>query len=320
MKSFFKLVRIQNLLIIAFTQYMVRWFLIYPILCSVNFTLQLSEFHFFLLALSTVLIAAAGYAINDYFDVKIDRVNKPQQLVIGKGIKRRVAMGAHTVMNVLAILLAFYVSYSIGIWKLTLVHVMAAAGLWFYSTTFKRQFLIGNVLIAVFTAFIPVLVATYELIPCYQVYFNFNPDPVFHRIWNHVFALSFFAFITTLVREIIKDMEDVEGDKEYGCETLPIVLGKNMAKVVAVVLSLITMACLFYLQLVQWKLDDMYSFYYFSFAIQLPFIVLIYKIVTAEAQQQFRIASHINKFIMLMGICYLFVFSYLLFEYLHAVS
>ena len=99
MLSFLKLIRIQNLLIIAFTQYMVRWCILYPIFKVCKYDLQMSNFQFFLLSLSTVMIAAAGYAINDYFDVRIDKVNKPERMIIDKGVKRRVAIGAHTVIN-----------------------------------------------------------------------------------------------------------------------------------------------------------------------------------------------------------------------------
>lgn len=121
---------------------MVRWCLIFPILKTQSryYTLQLSEIQFFLLVLSTVLIAAAGYIINDYFDVRADKVNKPKRLVIDNGVKRRVAIGAHTVINLVAILLGLYVSYAIGVTKLAFIHFICATGLWFYSTTFKNNF------------------------------------------------------------------------------------------------------------------------------------------------------------------------------------
>jgi 4-hydroxybenzoate polyprenyltransferase len=170
MFAFLKLIRLKNLLIIAFTQCMMRWCLISPALKTKGFDLQLSNFHFFLIVIATVMIAAAGYVINDYFDVRIDKVNKPERLVIGKGVKRRVAMGAHTVINVIAILIALYVSHAIGVWKLGLIFFICALGLWFYSTTFKRQLLVGNIVIALFTALVPLIIGIYELIPCYKTY------------------------------------------------------------------------------------------------------------------------------------------------------
>ncbi len=315
MFSFLKLIRIQNLLIIAFTQYMVRYCLIAPLLKvqSNYYTLQLSNFNFFLLVLSTVMIAAGGYVINDYFDVKIDKVNKPERLVIDKGIKRRVAMGAHTVISFLAIVIGLYVSWVIGHWKLVFIHFICAMGLWFYSTTFKRQFLTGNLVIAMFTAIVPLVVGIFELLPCYKAYLPLDHTLSFLLIWKWIFGISFFAFITTLLREILKDMEDYEGDKEFGCQTMPILLGIKSSKVVAVFIAFVTMFCLGYLQMLRYALKDWIGIYYFTIALQLPFAFLIFKIITCNTKKEFRFAGNTAKFIMLMGICYLFVFNYFMY-------
>lgn len=293
---------------------MVRFCLIEPLLKlkSTYYTLQLSEIQFFLLVLSTVMIAAAGYIINDYFDVKIDKVNKPERLVIDKGIKRRVAIGAHTVINILAIAIAMYVSYSIGFWKLALIHFICTAGLWFYSTTFKRQFLIGNIVIALFTALVPLIVGVYELFVCYKSYLPLDEQLSFKLIWYWILAISFFAFITTLLREIIKDIEDYEGDKEYGCYTMPIAIGINTSKWIIVGLSLATMSCIAMLQIQQWYGNDSFSFYYFLIAIQLPFFFLIFKTVSAKDKKDYRLAGNTAKFIMFMGVNFLWIVRFLL--------
>lgn len=307
MLAFLKLIRIQNLLIIAFTQYMVRWCLLYPIFKLSGYELQLSNFQFFLLSLSTVMIAAAGYIINDYFDVRIDKVNKPERMIIDKGIKRRVAIGAHSVINVLAILIGLYVSYSIGAWKLVTIHFVCATGLWFYSTNFKRQFFIGNLVIASFIAMVPLIVAIYELVGCFKE--NYVTIGFERSAWKWVLALSLFAFLTTLVREIIKDLEDVEGDKEFGCYTMPIVIGVRSTKIIVTVISLFTMGLLAFFQNIFYE-ENKTLFYYFLFALQLPFAFLIYKVLTAQTKKEFRLAGNTAKFIMLMGVCYLFFFAY----------
>jgi 4-hydroxybenzoate polyprenyltransferase len=318
MISFFKLIRVQNLLIIAFTQYMVRWCIIYPILKAKGLELQLTDFNFFLLVLSTVMIAAAGYTINDYFDVKMDKVNKPERLVIDKGVKRRVAMVAHTVINVLALIIALDVAHAVGSWKLAFLHFLCATLLWFYSTNFKRQFLIGNIVIAALTALVPLIVGMYELFPFYKAYLNINPLMSFRIIWLHVLGVSFFAFVTTLIREIIKDIEDYEGDKEYGCNSMPVVMGKNASKIVAIVVAIFTMGCLFYFQIFQWKNNDWPSFYYFTLILQIPFVFLIYKTAIANTPAKYRSAGNIAKLIMLFGVCYLFLFAYSLLSYINA--
>lgn len=298
---------------------MVRWCLIYPILKVQNFELQLSDFHFFLLVLSTVMIAAAGYIINDYFDVNIDKINKPERLVIDKGVKRRWAILAHTFINIGAILIALYVSYAIGLWKLVAIHIICASGLWFYSTTFKRQFFIGNFIIAVFSAIVPMIVGIYELLACYKFYGTSGFDLNFKSFWIYILGVSFFAFLITLLREIIKDIEDYKGDKEYGCSTIPIVLGKKSAVAIVVGIAIATMVCLGYLQFRQFMFNDMNAFYYFTFVLQLPFVLLIYKTIRAQTSKAFHFIGQVAKFIMLMGVCYLFLFAYHLLSYIHAV-
>ncbi len=319
MKAFLKLIRIQNLLIIAFTQYVVRWCLIFPILKAQSsyYTLQLSEIQFFLLVLSTVLVAASGYIINDYFDVRIDKVNKPERLLIDKGVKRRVAMGAHHILNILAILIAIYVSFSIGVTKLAFIHFICASGLWFYSTTFKKQFLIGNILIAAFTALVPFVVVVYEALPCYKAYLPLDEAFSFNGIWLYIFGFSFFTFLITLLREIIKDMEGIEGDKEYGYSTMPIVIGIKASKLVAVIIILATIVFLSYYQLLQWQKNDLLTCLYFIFGLQIPLIYLIIKIVKADTKKAFRFAGNITKAIMFTGICYLFIFAYILLHFIH---
>ena len=312
MIPFLKLIRLQNLLIIAFTQYVVRWCLIYPILQSQShyYTLILTNLQFFFLVLSTVMVAAGGYIINDYFDVKIDKVNKPEHIVVGKGIKRRVAMGAHTIISILAVIVALFVAFSIGYWKLVFIHFICVMGLWFYSTTFKREFLIGNVIIAVFTALVPLIVGVYELILCYKVYYPIDSTIDLVIVWKWIFGVAFFAFITTLLRELLKDMEDREGDMEYGCNTLPIVIGIPATKVIAVVITLVTMASLAYIQYLQTNIKDFIGFYYFTIVLQLPLAILIFMTVNAKSKQAFHNAGNLAKVIMLLGVCYLMVFAY----------
>lgn len=309
MLAFLKLIRIQNLLIIAFTQYMVRWCLLYPLLTLHDFELQLTNFQFFLLVLSTVMIAAAGYIINDYFDVAIDKVNKPERMVIDKGVKRRVAMGAHSVINILALLIALYVSYQAGSMKLIIVHILCAAGLWFYSTNFKRQFLIGNVMISIFTSLVPFIVGLYELLPVHKIYAEMIDETSLREEWRFVLGISFFAFIVTMLREIIKDMEDVEGDRRYGCKTMPIVLGIKASRNISIALALITMIFLVYFQSIKWSTGNLTGSIYIGIALQVPFIYLIFRLITSKDKRDFRVAGNTAKFIMLTGVCYLFVFA-----------
>lgn len=312
MIPFLKLIRFKNLLIIAFTQYMVRWFLLFPILKASGLTLQMGEIDFFLLCLSTVMVAAAGYAINDYFDVNIDKVNKPERLVIDHGVKRRVAIGAHTVINFLAVCIGFAVSWRIGFWKLGFIHLLCASGLWMYSTNFKRMFFIGNFVIASFTALVPLIVGIYELLLCqHNIESSVNYQ---HAAWTWILALTFFAFITTLLREIIKDIEDLEGDREYGCRTMPVIIGSRASKNVAIAITAATIFSLGWIQLLLFNAGNLLGVGYLLLLVQFPLLALIVKTHKAENKMELHKAGMLAKYIMLAGICYLFIFTYTVFK------
>src|ERR1051325_4687756 len=159
MQAFLQLIRLPNLIIIAFTQYMIRFCLIQPILSLSDFDLQMKECEFALLVLATVFVSAAGYIINDYFDVRIDTINKPDQQVIDKGVKRRVAIIAHWILSALGVLIGIYLSWKSNI-LLTGGTLFAAAVivLWFYSTSFKYKFLTGNLVVSLLTGMVPFMV------------------------------------------------------------------------------------------------------------------------------------------------------------------
>lgn len=283
---------------------------------SSYFTVQLSELQFFLLVLSTVMVAAAGYIINDYFDVRIDKVNKPNQLVIDKGVKRRVAMGAHMVINILAFLIGLYVSYSVGVTKLVFIHFLAISGLWFYSTTFKKQFLIGNVLIALFTAMVPFIAVMYELIVCYRNYLPIDEKLDLKGIWVYAAGISFFTFMISLVREIIKDMMAVEGDKEYGYNSMPIVVGGKISKMVIVFITLAIIVFLGYYQYQQLGNKDLLTFYYFIIGLEIPLLFFMFKLVNAQTKLDLEKLLTLVQAIMFIGICYLFVFAYVILHFI----
>lgn len=282
-----------------------------PMLKINDFELQFGEFYFFLLVLSTAMTAGAGYIINGYFDTKIDRRNDPSDVIVGKTIKRRVAMISHIIISAIAIAIGFFIAWRIDFIELGYINVICTGMLWYYSTTYKYRFLIGNILIAVLAGLVPLIVALYE-IPLLNKQYNeilITLNMNFNHIFTWIVGFSVFAFLTTLIREIIKDMEDIEGDWTYGSKTLPITLGAGNTKIVLGVLILITISLLSYIQIT--KLPDMKTFVYFLIAIQLPFVLLIYKIVTAKDRKSYHFASSLTKFIMLTGILYTVLVNYI---------
>lgn len=334
--AFTKLIRLPNLLIIVLTQYAIRFGIIYPIIF--NFSggqniegvgLKMSEIDFFLLSLSTVMIAAAGYIINDYFDVKVDRVNRPDKIIVGKYIKRRIAMGAHLVINTLAILIGCYLAYKVGNWKLIFIQLISAGALWYYSTMFKKQVIIGNVIVALLAALVPFVSGLYELIlqhatiddsvntllffleeqtPFEQVKYMLVEVLSTAMLW--VLGFSFFAFISTMVREIIKDIEDYDGDKKYFSNTLAVIHGKAKAKIAAQGIAIVMIGLIGYLQYIQLQSKDMASFMYFLFAVQVPLAYVIVKLKSAQEKTDYSKLSRYMKLIMLMGIVYTAFFYY----------
>lgn len=244
---FIRLIRPVNLLVIALTMYGMRVYFIPRI--HMSHAQENSEpLDFFLLVFSTVLIAAAGNIINDYFDVKADKINKPHKVIIGKYIKPRWAIVLHWILNFVAFAIACYLSWRYETFWYVFIHLLSINSLWFYSMYFKRRFLIGNIIIAGLTALVPILCGIHflEFIQSQRDYLpsSWSIETPLHTGWAFgsyfntfvVLVFAFYAGTLNLIREIIKDIEDVEGDLVLRAKTLPIVLGKRKTKIIAITL------------------------------------------------------------------------------------
>ena len=317
LKPILKLVRIQNLLIIIATQYLMRYCIIQPFLKLNDFHLQLNNFHFFLLVLATVLIAAAGYVINDYFDTRTDRLNKPDKVVIDHSVSRRKAILLHNVLNIAGVGIGIYLSFYINVPGLSLIWLMAAGFLWFYSTNYKRQFLIGNLIVSLLTGVVPILVIIYEMPLLNEEYgkIMIDANASFNYIFTWISGFGFFAFLTTLIREIIKDSEDFEGDSAFGMNTLPIVVGTKYTKIslYSLITALIALLIwvLFEFILYSGNETDLITAFYFLFFLILPAAYLFVKIFKATTKENYHWASQLTKFIMLTGLLYALVVRYI---------
>ena len=304
-------------MIIAFTQYAIRYLLMEPLLPSDTFELQFGEFQFALLVFSTMLIAAAGYIINDYFDTRADLINKPARVVVGVSISRKEAMILHMILNIIGVGIGIYLAFYIGLPSLSLVFVLSTGLLWFYSTNYKKQFLVGNLTVAFLTALVPLMVVLFEIPLLNREYGDVmvRYDSSFFYLFAWVSAFSFFAFITTLIREIIKDAEDLEGDNAYGMKTVPIILGTFWTKVLVMVLIVFTLSALIYLLLkyIFFSVDppDYISLVYFLVLLLLPLILLAIQVMVAREKRAYHRASILIKLIMLSGILYSVLVFYL---------
>ena len=257
---------------------------------------------FVLLVLATLFLTAGGYVINDYFDVKTDLINKGK-VIVGTRIPRQLAMMWHNIFNIAGVSIGFYISWKAGyIWLGTMFLVVSGL-LYFYSASYKRQFLIGNVVVATLVAMVPMLVVIYEWPALYRYYtLNATTLPEFNFIFYWVGGFAVFAFLTTLAREIIKDIEDFEGDLAFGRNTVPVVIGILPAKIVSISLVIITIVLLY----LTWYLflNDIITLIYLSVAIILPLAYVIFKVVISNNRKQLHNASSIMKAVMLTGILY----------------
>jgi 4-hydroxybenzoate polyprenyltransferase len=263
---------------------------------------------FWLLAASSVLIAAAGYIINDYFDLNIDQVNKPASIVVQKIIKRRWAIFWHLGLSIAGMLITLYVSHHIGNWLIALINLLCILLLWFYSTTFKRKFLIGNLVIALLTAWVVLVLYVSEL-----DVITLTRNTIYQATITRIFKLAMlyggFAFVISLIREVVKDMEDIAGDEKYGCRTMPIVWGIPASKVFTAVWLIVLTVAVLVLQVYAIMLGRFVAALYGILVVALPLLLILRSLYTATTPGQFHKISTWIKLVMLTGILSMLFFK-----------
>jgi 4-hydroxybenzoate polyprenyltransferase len=313
MNKYLKLIRLPNLLIIALVQYVMRYFIIQPILGINRIKLQLSDIDFAMLVLATIFMAAAGYIINDYFDTKADRFNK-KDVIVGRKITRRIALAMHQIFTAISILLGGYISYKVGHWQFVFIFFMAGGLLWFYSTSYKYYFLLGSFLMAMVVAVVPLLVVIYEIPPLNKTYADvlLASKTNFNYLLYWVGAFSFFAFFGVLIGQFIRDILSLKGDREIQRQSLPVVIGLKWTKVIIVMLILFLSASVFgvWYQFLNAPMDKITP-WYFSILIILPLLLLAYQVVKFKEGNLLKFGKFLLRFSILTGISYAFVVNYL---------
>ncbi len=301
-KGFFQLIRYPNLIFIALTQSLFYYRIIVPYFKNnVQSDQLLQETDFFLLLVASVLIAAAGYIINDYFDIQIDNVNKPERLILGKLIKRRWAMLLHLVLSLAGLFLTAIVAMHLNNLLLLGLNFLSVMMLLLYSSTFKKQLLIGNIIISVLTAWVVGVLFITEIRLNDTVYMQLN-QAALGSLYKVTLVYAGFAFIVSLIREVVKDMEDMEGDRRFGCETMPIKWGIPSTKVFVAVWIFVLVGLLaaiaFYAMLNSWS----WPFYALSFAMIIQFCFMLKNLYHAQLTADFANISKALKLLMLVGI------------------
>jgi 4-hydroxybenzoate polyprenyltransferase len=315
-QSYYQLLRGTNLIFIMLIMYIVRYFLVVPWMRVCNDYPFFSDMMFHLLVVATVFIAAAGYAINDYYDQVIDGVNSTKKQVVGVSIPARVAYLLYWVLAVMGSLIGIFISYKVGQIKIGSIFIIASFMVYFYSLKYKRLLLWGNLVVAFLSALVLILPWLFEFFALYNRPAEFMDHASCLMVIRDISLLFFgFSFVMTLLREWIKDLEDIAGDEAGGRISLPIRFGVKKAKLI---INLTILVFVLLLALIQWQmLVNQYTYvvYYSFVTISLPLVYLVAKLIKAESAPDFHFLSTIAKIIMLFGILMLVLSNFMIFNF-----
>lgn len=306
--NYIKLVRPINLLIIITTMYLFRC-------CFVAATPYrafyidhvLTNFQFLMLVMATIFIAAGGYVINDIFDVEIDTINKPSKVVITNTVNENNAYNFYKILCALGVVCTIILALTTKNYRLSLLPIIIMIILNFYAHTFKKQLIVGNFMISLCTACTIFIIALYE--SGTQIQLNANELVVRSGIAIAAIMYGGFAFLTTFLREIIKDIQDKEGDEQYGCRTIPIVFGNKGAKIVSSIIILILLLVLISWMMFFPNLLMKNANFFVGGALVLPLIIIAVLLWLAKSPKQFHLLSNVIKVYMLIGIFSMLFFT-----------
>jgi 4-hydroxybenzoate polyprenyltransferase len=306
--NYLKLIRPLNLLIIAATMYLFR-------LCIVVaspyklFYIQhvLSDIEFLLLVLSTLFIAAGGYVINDIFDADMDALNRPRRVLVGYRVSESGAYNLYKFLCVAGIACTLALAVMTKNYRLSTLPVIIMVILNFYAHTFKKQLVVGNFMISLCTCFTILLIALFET---GDVSRELTPNESYVRSGIALAAVvySLFAFLTTFLREMVKDVEDMKGDEQHGCRTIPIIYGFKGVRITSLVIGLII---LFMLASFVWFFPNIHLrklSFFIGFGLILPLLAIIFLIFKSKTPLQFHFISNLIKVFMCLGIATMLYF------------
>ena len=303
-----RLVRWSNLLFLAALIWLMEKWVTVPILDQAAFGEQLPGYILLLIMLATVFIAAGGYVINDYFDVKIDRINRPDELIVARSISKPSAMRLSMVLSGTGIICGIAAAGMLRSWTLGILFVIIPGLLWFYSSSYKRLFMVGNLIIALLAGVAPMVVAMANVAILqlrYGTILAYTTLP--HDIYAWVGGFALFAFLLTWIREIIKDMQDQMGDRELECHSMPVVWGEKWTKVFVTGLIVLTIALVGHLWYhvlpfpIGWS---SLSTRYIALGIVTPMICTLWLLWAAKIPSDYKTCQQVVKFTMLIGMLY----------------
>lgn len=290
---FLNLVRWPNLLLIIIAQCLIRL----AISPTFNAQTALNLWQFFLLVGSTVTLAAAGNIINDIYDVQTDSINKPNRVIINSLVSESFAYNLFIVLNVIGVGLGFYLSHAINKPAFFSIFVIISATLYMYASYLKGIAFIGNVVIAILVALTLIIVGLFDLIPAITIH---NQD-IQRGVFQIILAYAGLAFLLNLSREIIKDIEDINGDYTSGLQTLPILIGRQRTAIIASFFCIIALGLIVY-YVVSQLYNQPIAVVYYTFFIIGPLIYIVIQLFTAKSVKNYKHISQLLKLVMLTGL------------------
>ena len=291
--KYLKLIRYQNLLMLAFMQLVFR----YLFLKQSYVDLALTDFNYILLVIATVCIAAGGYVINNIMDQDTDEIAKPQNRVVGVSISETVAYNWYIGLTIVGVGIGFYLSNVIYKPTFASMFILVATLLYMYATSFKQIPVVGNIVVALMLSTSIIIIGLFDILPAIDMDNRFRMKEAFDILMHY----AIFAFIINLIREIVKDMEDMDGDYQSGINSLPIAIGVQKTKIIVGVLTVISIGILaYYVNSNLFELD--YVVYYAMILIVGPLIYFGVKLLNASTKKEFYHLSLVLKIILFFGI------------------
>lgn len=304
MYEILRLIRIRTIAFAALTMYAMRYLVIRPMLDINGLALQMTGWAFFLLVVAVCCLISGAYVINDYFDTKSDRISGIKKVVVGKSISRRVAISLHTVLNLFAVSIAFYLGFAVGVWKIGILFLLVSGILWFYSSTYKKYFLTGNLLVGILASLIPISAIVYEIPLLNMAYAELliETGTNFLYMFDWVFGFAWFIFLNTLMYEINKDIYTVEGDRENGNHTIPVKLGIRAAEGIITALAGVAMISAVLAYFVEFS-ASLAILIYIIFALLLPYGIYIISILSGKRKRRFQLWLIRLIMVLCLGVC-----------------
>ena len=311
-KNILQLVRWSNLFFLGVLVYVMdKWVVSYVLDAEMFYGQGLPWYILLLIAAATILIAAGGYVINDYFDIKIDRINRPDQLIVTQYISKENAMRLSIGLSGVGMVCGLVAAWLLRSSTIAILFAIIPGLLWFYSSSYKRLLIIGNVTIALLSALSPMMVALANVAQLQLKYSTILPYTTLeHDIYAWVGGFSLFAFLLTWIREIVKDLQDQMGDRELECHSMPIVWGNTVTKIVVTVLIVLTTVLIgwFWYSLLPFGHSwQSFSTRYIVLAIIIPLWGALWLLWAAKIPSDYRTCQQVLKLTMFLGMLYSFV-------------